>query len=161
MYCPASWIFPNDGRYRYSLSFISLLTYSQVAINISETNVLNLDKYLNLINPNTPILIQTRDPISLLRHSYGRDWSKVQRNYNPNFDLNFNFQEYIDFLKPNKTYMKDNFETLLENTFIMHALLDKIDTSKIVYIDMQDLKTNKVYNTLTKLANQFHFTPPP
>lgn len=160
VYCPASWIFPNDGRYRYSLSFISLLTYSQVAINISETNVLNLDKYLNLINPNTPILIQTRDPISLLRHSYGRDWSKVQRNYNPNFDLNFNFQEYIDFLKPNKTYMKDNFETLLENTFIMHALLDKIDTSKIVYIDMQDLKTNKVYNTLTKLANQFHFTPP-
>lgn len=43
----------------------------------------------------------------------------------------------------------------------MHALLDKIDTIKIVYIDMQDLKTNKVYNTLTKLANQFHFTPPP
>lgn len=160
VYCPTSWVLPNDGCYRYSLNFISLLTYSQVAINISETNVLNLDKYLNLINPDIPILIQTRDPISLLRHSYGRDWSKVQRNYNPNFDLNFNFQEYIDFLKPNKTYMKDNFETLLENTFIMHALLDKIDTSKIVYIDMQDLKTNKVYNTLTKLANQFHFTPP-
>ncbi|HEC1748942.1 TPA: invasion protein, partial [Campylobacter lari] len=106
VYCSASWVSPNNGYYRYNLNFKSLLQYSQTAINISETNILDLDKYLNLISCDIPILIQTRDPISLLKHSYGRDWSKVQRNYNQNFNLNFNYQEYINFLKPNKTYMK-------------------------------------------------------
>lgn len=103
-----------------------------------------MDKYLNLIDCNIPILIQTRDPISLLKHSYGIDWSKVQRNYNQNFNLNFNYQEYINFLKPNKTYMKDDFENLLENTFIMHILLNKINANNITYIDMCNLDEKKL-----------------
>ncbi|WP_257404579.1 DUF2972 domain-containing protein [Campylobacter lari] len=160
VYCPASWVLPNNGYCRYNLNFKSLLQYSQTAINISETNILDLDKYLNLIDCNIPILIQTRDPISLLKHSYGRDWSKVQRNYNQNFNLNFNYQEYINFLKPNKTYMKDDFENLLENTFIMHTLLNKINANNITYIDMCDLDEKKSYDTFINLANKFDFTPP-
>lgn len=145
----------------YNLNFKSLLQYSQTAINISETNILDLDKYLNLIDCNIPILIQTRDPISLLKHSYGIDWSKVQRNYNQNFNLNFNYQEYINFLKPNKTYMKDDFENLLENTFIMHILLNKINANNITYIDMCNLDKKKLMILLLIWQINLILPPPP
>lgn len=40
--------------------------------------------------------------------------------------------------------MKDDFENLLENTFIMHTLLNKINANNITYIDMCDLDEKKL-----------------
>ncbi|WP_291951240.1 DUF2972 domain-containing protein [Campylobacter sp.] len=160
VYCPVSWVLPPQSDHRYSLSFKSLITYYQSAINISEINVAQIDKYLSLIDQDIPILIQVRDPISLLKHSYGRDWSKVKRNYPQDFDLNYDYSFYINFLTPKKTYMKDDFENLLDHTFIIHFLLDKINQNKITYLDMSELSSDNIFNTFTHLAQKFDFTPP-
>ncbi|WP_279176923.1 DUF2972 domain-containing protein [Campylobacter insulaenigrae] len=160
VYCPVSWVLPPRSDYRYSLNFKSLIAYCQSAINISEINVVQIDKYLSLIDQNTPILIQTRDPISLLKHNYGRDWSKVQRNYPQDFDLNCDYNCYIKFLTPQKTFIRNDFETLLENTFIMHFLLDKINHNNITYLDMSELSSDNIFSTFTYLAQKFDFTPP-
>ncbi|QOR00833.1 hypothetical protein [Campylobacter sp. 2014D-0216] len=129
--CPASWILQDNSKYRYMFNFINSFDQN-IAINISEINIHDIEKYLCLLNPDTPILYQVRDPISLLKHSYGRDWSKVERKYKKNFDINCDYTPYIKYLTPNKTCMKDNFENLLDNTFINHYLLNKINTNNIL-----------------------------
>ncbi|WP_161593805.1 DUF2972 domain-containing protein [Campylobacter armoricus] len=159
VFCPASWMLQEDAKYRYMVNFMNFMD-KNIAINISEINIINIEKYLCLLDPKIPILYQVRDPISLLKHSYGRDWSKVQRTYDKNFDLNYDYTLYIKYLTPNKTHMKDDFETLLHDTFFNHYLLQKINTNNIQYIDMNELSNKKSFNTLTKLANNFNFTPP-
>ena len=161
VFCPASWMLENNAKYRYMLNFISCIIKNQSAINISETNIFEFDKYISLIDKNTPILFQVRDPISLLKHSYGRDWSKVERDFNPEFDINYDYSLYINYLTPKKTYMKDDFENLLENTFISWNLIHKLNKDNINYLDMSEISKDKVYNTFINLSNKFDFTPPP
>ncbi|MBF7042760.1 DUF2972 domain-containing protein, partial [Campylobacter volucris] len=157
----ASWMLEEDCKYRYALNFIASMIKNQIAINISEINIKDIDKYLALIDKNTPIIYQARDPISLIKHSYGRDWSKVERRYERVFDINYDYRLYIQYLTPNKTYINDDFEKLLDGTFINHYLLDKINIDKIYYLDMSEISEKNAYNTFIKLANDFSFTPPP
>lgn len=161
VYCYPSWMLEENSKFRYMLNFLALMSKKQVAINISEININDINKYLTLIDKDTPIIYQVRDPISLLKHSYGRDWSKVRRNYQKEFDINYDYKLYIKYLTPSKTYMNDDFENLLKDTFINHYLLSKINKDKIYYLDMSEISINKAYDTFINLANKFNFTPPP
>ncbi len=47
-------------------------TIAQYAINISEINLPYFDKYLSLLDFNSKIICGVRDPMGLLKHSWGK-----------------------------------------------------------------------------------------
>ncbi|HEC2843417.1 TPA: invasion protein, partial [Campylobacter jejuni] len=98
--CFASWVLPPDAKERYCLNYMCLNdnTITQYAINISEINLPYFDKYLSLLDFNSKIICGVRDPIGILKHNWGRDWSKVLRNYPSEFNLTYDWRYYIDYL---------------------------------------------------------------
>ncbi|HEE8992090.1 TPA: invasion protein, partial [Campylobacter jejuni] len=98
--CFASWVLPPNSKERYCINYMCLNdnTIAQYAINISEINLPYFDKYLSLLDFNSKIICGVRDPIGLLKHSWGRDWSKVLRNYPPEFNLTYDWRYYINYL---------------------------------------------------------------
>ncbi|WP_246023088.1 hypothetical protein [Campylobacter estrildidarum] len=133
----------------------------QYAINISELNIPNFDKFLNLLDPNAQIICGVRDPIGILKHNWGRDWTKVSRNYPRDFNLTYDYRNYIEFLTHNKkTEIKVDFEELNNGVFILNFLLRYFNQDKIYYLDMNSIIPDNAFKTLDFLARKFSFTPP-
>ncbi|KGI55170.1 DUF2972 domain-containing protein, partial [Campylobacter sp. MIT 97-5078] len=134
--------------------------FKNLALNLSELNVKDFDKFLALLDKNTNIIYALRDPISLLKHCVGRDWSKVERNFVPEFDLSFDFRAYLEFLRHKKPKISINFSELKNSSFLAHALLPHFDLSKVHFMDMSELSFDKAEETMKNLALKFNFTQP-
>ncbi|MBZ7935529.1 DUF2972 domain-containing protein [Campylobacter sp. B0100352/1] len=161
--CFPSWTSPNDAKERYCIHYMYLNSnIDQYAINISELNIPNFDKFLNLLDPNAQIICGVRDPIGILKHNWGRDWTKVSRNYPRDFNLTYDYRNYIEFLTHNKkTEIKVDFEELNNGVFILNFLLRYFNQDKIYYLDMNSIIPENAFKTLDFLAQKFSFTPPP
>lgn len=123
--CFASWVLPPDSKERYCINYMCLNdnTIAQYAINISEINLPYFDKYLSLLDFNSKIICGVRDPIGLLKHSWGRDWSKVLRNYPPEFNLT------MEEIRQSKAF--DTMNLLAINFNFTPPHKDKLDLFKI------------------------------
>lgn len=160
--CFPSWTSPEDAKERYCMHYMHLNSnIKQYAINISELNIPNFDKFLALLNPNSKIICSVRDPISILKHNWGRDWTKITRNYPRDFDLTYDYRTYIKFLTHNvKTEIKVDFEELNNSVFILNFLLQYFNKEQIYYLDMNSIIPKNAFKTLDFLARKFSFTPP-
>ncbi|EKH7236566.1 DUF2972 domain-containing protein [Campylobacter coli] len=101
-----------------------------------------------------------RDPIGILKHNWGRDWSKVQRNFQNEFDLTYDYRNYINFLNHKKPEIKINLEELNYSVFIINYLSKYFNQEYIYYLDMEKIKTKNAFQTMEDLAFRFGFTPP-
>ena len=128
------------------------------AINISELNVPNCNKYLSLLDSKSQVLCGVRDPISLLKHCVGRDWTKVKRKFEPHINLTYDFRFILEFLRHKKPNISFDFEELKQSSFMLHSLLTYFES--IHFIDMSELSYENAYNTVSNLANKFGFSPP-
>lgn len=160
--CFASWVLPNDAKERYCINYMCLNdnTIKQYAINISEINLPYFDKYLSLIDYNCDIICGVRDPIGILKHNWGRDWSKVQRNYQTQFNLTYDWRHYIHFLSHQNHQIKIDLNELQNGVFIFSYLLKYFNQDNIYYLDMEEISHTKAFNTMNLLAKKFNFTPP-
>ncbi|MCX2750573.1 DUF2972 domain-containing protein [Campylobacter sp. MIT 21-1682] len=156
VFCQASWVLPNDAKERYCFQYMCLNSthIQEQALNISELDVKDFGKYLSLFDSEVKIICGVRDPISLLKHCLGRDWSKVERKFEPNINLTYDFRKIIEFLRHRKPDIEIDFTLLKQSSFMLHNLLDKF--SSIRFIDMSEFS----YDTLSSLAVDFCFSPP-
>ncbi|MBM0636966.1 DUF2972 domain-containing protein [Campylobacter sp. VicNov18] len=159
--CFPSWVLPHDAKERYCIHHMYLNNdkINQYAINISEINLPYFDKFLSLIDYNSNILCGVRDPIGILKHNWGRDWSKVQRNYPCEFNLTYDWRYYIHFLTHQNHAIKIDFKELQEGVFILDYLLKYFNKNNIHYLDMEEISQTKALNTMNCLAKRFDFTP--
>ncbi|HEB9337434.1 TPA: DUF2972 domain-containing protein [Campylobacter coli] len=162
VFCLASWMLPYDAKERYCINYMCLndKNISDQAINISELNIINLEKYLALLDPHSKVICGIRDPIGILKHNWGRDWSKVQRNFQNEFDLTYDYRNYINFLNHKKPEIKINLEELNYSVFIINYLSKYFNQEYIYYLDMEKIKTKNAFQTMEDLAFRFGFTPP-
>ncbi|QMX69121.1 DUF2920 family protein [Campylobacter jejuni] len=160
--CFASWVLPPDSKERYCINYMCLNdnTIAQYAINISEINLPYFDKYLSLLDFNSKIICGVRDPIGLLKHSWGRDWSKVLRNYPPEFNLTYDWRYYINYLTHQNHKIKIDINELQQGVFIISYLLKYFNKDNVYYLDMEEIRQSKAFDTMNLLAINFNFTPP-
>ncbi|EAI0691208.1 DUF2972 domain-containing protein, partial [Campylobacter coli] len=160
--CFASWVLPSDAKERYCINHMCLNdnAISQYAINISEINLPYFDKYLSLLNFNSKIICGVRDPIGILKHNWGRDWSKVLRNYPSEFNLTYDWRYYINYLTHQNNKIKIDINELQQGVFIISYLLKYFNKDNVYYLDMEEIRQSKALNTMNLLAANFNFTPP-
>ncbi|EAI2194020.1 DUF2972 domain-containing protein [Campylobacter jejuni] len=160
--CFASWVLPPDAKERYCLNYMCLNdnTITQYAINISEINLPYFDKYLSLLDFNSKIICGVRDPIGILKHNWGRDWSKVLRNYPSEFNLTYDWRYYIDYLAHQNHKIKIDINELQQGVFIISYLLKYFNKDNVYYLDMEEIRQSKAFDTMNLLAINFNFTPP-
>ncbi|EDP4423924.1 DUF2972 domain-containing protein, partial [Campylobacter jejuni] len=160
--CFASWVLPPDAKERYCLNYMCLNdnTITQYAINISEINLPYFDKYLSLLDFNSKIICGVRDPIGILKHNWGRDWSKVLRNYPSEFNLTYDWCYYIDYLTHQNHKIKIDINELQQGVFIISYLLKYFNKDNVYYLDMEEIRQSKAFDTMNLLAINFNFTPP-
>ncbi|TBR81180.1 DUF2972 domain-containing protein [Campylobacter novaezeelandiae] len=160
--CFPSWMLENDAKNRYCFlhTYLNNPNFINQGINLSELNVKDLEKFLYLLDDSIPCIIGVRDPIGILKHCLGRNWNKVQRNYEPMFNLTYDWHSYIDFLTHEKTEIKWDFKDLENNVFIIQKLIKILNPKNITYIDMSEFSEEKAFDTLTKLAQNLSLTPP-
>lgn len=161
--CFASWVLENNAKSRYCFlhTYLNNPNIINQGINLSELNVKDLEKFLYLLDNSVPCIIGVRDPIGILKHCFGRNWDKVQRNYEPEFNLTYDWHSYIDFLTHKKTKIKWDFKDLENNVFIIQKLIKILDPKNITYVDMSEFSEEKAFDTLSKLAKNLSLTPPP
>ncbi len=162
VFCLASWMLPYDAKERYCINYMCLndKNIPNQAINISELNIAHFEKYLALLDPNSKIICGIRDPIGILKHTWGRDWSKVQRNFQNEFNLTYDYRNYIHFLTHRNTKIEVNLEQLNHSAFIINFLLNRFNKEQVYYLDMEEIKPKNAFETMKNLAFKFDFTPP-
>lgn len=160
--CIPSWILPADSKERYCIHHMCLINNAnpQYAINIAEINLPDFDKFLALLDFNSKIICGVRDPIGILRHTWGRDWSKVLRDYPPEFNLTYDWRHYIRFLTHQNKELKIDKNELTNSGFIIAYLLKHFNENNISYVDMEEIKPQKALNTMNSLSKKFSLTPP-
>ncbi|WP_300675815.1 DUF2972 domain-containing protein, partial [Helicobacter sp. UBA3407] len=121
-------------------------------------------KYLCLVSQPKAILWSVRCPIGLLKHALGVDWGnrwwRKDKEVQQTFNLTYNWNKYIEWLRYNKPTINPNFESLKSNLFIMNALSSHFNLDKVYYLDMSAISHQKAFETLESLSKIFGFSPP-
>ncbi|EOH7009037.1 DUF2972 domain-containing protein, partial [Campylobacter jejuni] len=143
----------------------SIITYGQYSLTQGMNNI---GKYLTLINK-IPILFLVRDPISRLKTGVNHpilnpksmkeiclnnDYSDVFKNkmYVGDIGKNFYYSE-----KPSMKYLP---RWINEDTMYQTSLCLLFSNRDITYIDMEEIKPAKAFDTMCDLANKFGFKKP-
>ncbi|TKX30061.1 invasion protein, partial [Campylobacter sp. MIT 12-5580] len=161
-----SWGLTFDSKKRYCFYFQNLCDtkIKNQAINISECHLPCFNKFLFLLDTNKPILFGVRDPIGILKHCVGRDFSyaiNTKKELPIEFNLTFDYRCYLDFLRHIKTKINFNFAGLKNtSSFFSQFLSKRINFNTINYIDMSEITPDKAFQTLSNLAKQFSFPAP-
>ncbi|ECO1974016.1 DUF2972 domain-containing protein, partial [Campylobacter jejuni] len=143
----------------------SIITYGQYSLTQGMNNI---SKYLTLINK-IPILFLVRDPISRLKTGVNHpilnpksmkeiclnnDYSDVFKNkmYVGDIGKNFYYSE-----KPSMKYLP---RWINEDTMYQTSLCLLFSNRDITYIDMEEIKPTKAFDTMCDLADKFGFKKP-
>ncbi|MGI7918951.1 DUF2972 domain-containing protein [Campylobacter jejuni] len=143
----------------------SIITYGQYSLTQGMNNI---GKYLTLINK-IPILFLVRDPISRLKTGVNHpilnpksmkeiclnnDYSDVFKNkmYVGDIGKNFYYSE-----KPSMKYLP---RWINKDTMYQTSLCLLFSNRDITYIDMEEIKPAKAFDTMCDLANKFGFKKP-
>ncbi|WHN18047.1 DUF2972 domain-containing protein [Campylobacter jejuni] len=121
----------------------------------------DLERFLNLLNKNKPVLYLVRDPISRLKTGLNHINLKVNRL--DRFDLDTPIERVLDretyyFESPLPTC--DHIKTYwiyAESFFRLKFLTQFFKTEKITYLDMTSIKPEYAYHTFSQLNALYHF----
>ncbi|MBS4331579.1 DUF2972 domain-containing protein, partial [Campylobacter vulpis] len=168
--CANSWI--GDDREYYKENY-TLLRHSKgdFWIWIIHYAFFHYKKTLQLLDPNAPLLILVRDPISVWKHLINHQ-SGSSRTKNV-FSLDDDYALLIpDILYTRAFYENEKYKSEkstapnLENLHLHSGTMVFDDVRKIIahkevfYIDMQEIMPQNAFKTLSYLANKFHFNAP-
>ncbi|MFB1639905.1 DUF2972 domain-containing protein, partial [Campylobacter sp. MRC_CM3] len=144
----------------------NVVAYSQFSLSY---NMKDFDKFFKLIDKKIPILFLVRDPISRLKTGTNHPIA------NPNSikDLNLNTNVYDVF--KNKMYVGDfgkNFcyseepsmkylpRWIINDILFQTSLINFLRYRDIFYLDMEEIKPARAFDTMCDLADKFNFKKP-
>ncbi|MBZ7970802.1 DUF2972 domain-containing protein, partial [Campylobacter sp. RM3125] len=144
----------------------NIIVYSQLSLSY---NMKDFDKFFKLIDKKIPILFLVRDPISRLKTGINHPIA------NPNSikDLNLNTNVYDVF--KNKMYVGDfgkNFcyseepsmkylpRWIINDILFQTSLINFLRYRDIFYLDMEEIKPARAFDTMCVLADKFNFEKP-
>ncbi|ELK8554594.1 DUF2972 domain-containing protein, partial [Campylobacter jejuni] len=121
----------------------------------------DLERFLNLLNKNKPVLYLVRDPISRLKT--GLNHIDLKANRLDRFDLDTPIERVLDretyyFESPLPTC--DHIKTYwiyAESFFRLNFLTQFFKIEKITYLDMTSIKPEYAYHTFSQLNTLYHF----
>ncbi|EDP3185181.1 TPA: DUF2972 domain-containing protein [Campylobacter jejuni] len=121
----------------------------------------DLERFLNLLNKNKPVLYLVRDPISRLKT--GLNHINLKANRLDRFDLDTPIERVLDretyyFESPLPTC--DHIKTYwiyAESFFRLNFLTQFFKIEKITYLDMTSIKPEYAYHTFSQLNALYHF----
>ncbi|MCV3549395.1 DUF2972 domain-containing protein [Campylobacter sp. CNRCH_2013_0671h] len=149
-----------------NLDKYAIITYGQYSLS-QGLNI--ICKYLNLVKINIPIVFLVRDPISRLKTGVNHpilnpksekdlclnsDYRKVFKNKMYVGDIGRKFY-YAD--KPSMKYLP---RWINDDTIYQTSLCNMMPSENITYIDMEEIKPEKAFDTMCALANKFGFNKP-
>ncbi|HDZ4937009.1 TPA: DUF2972 domain-containing protein, partial [Campylobacter jejuni] len=132
-------------------------------------NTLYREKFLSLFLKRATILFLVRDPISRLKTAVNHhtnnpdkdvrlfnlssDFNKILncKKYGANIVGNFTDDPMIEYL---------NFWFFTDRWFLYNSFLSSIKNFKVFYIDMEEIKPTKAFDTMCVLADKFGFKKP-
>ncbi|TEY09671.1 DUF2972 domain-containing protein [Campylobacter sp. US18a] len=143
----------------------SIITYGQYSLTQGMNNI---GKYLALINK-IPIIFLVRDPISRLKtgvnHPILNPKSMKEIYLNSDYNDVFKNKMYVgdigkNFYYSEKPSMKYLPRWINEDTMCQTSLCLLFSNRDIAYIDMEEIKPAKAFDTMCNLADKFGFKKP-
>ncbi|RTJ57632.1 DUF2972 domain-containing protein [Campylobacter jejuni] len=132
-------------------------------------NTLYREKFLSLFFKKVPILLLVRDPISRLKTAVNHHTNNPDKDVRL-FNLSSDFNKILNCKKygtsivgkfanaPMIEYL--NFWFFTDRWFLYNSLLSSIKNFKVFYIDMEEIKPTKAFDTMCVLADKFGFKKP-
>ncbi|EDO9712371.1 DUF2972 domain-containing protein, partial [Campylobacter jejuni] len=142
----------------------NILYYTEWGLNMP-----NREKFLSLFFKKVPILLLVRDPISRLKTAVNHHTNNPDKDVRL-FNLSSDFNKILNCKKygtsivgkfanaPMIEYL--NFWFFTDRWFLYNSLLSSIKNFKVFYIDMEEIKPAKAFDTMCDLANKFGFKKP-
>ncbi|HGG0464556.1 TPA: DUF2972 domain-containing protein, partial [Campylobacter jejuni] len=132
-------------------------------------NTLYREKFLSLFLKKVIILFLVRDPISRLKTAVNHHTNNPDKDIRL-FNLSSDFNKILNCKKygtsivgkfanaPMIEYL--NFWFFTDRWFLYNSLLSSIRNFEVFYIDMEEIKPAKAFDTMCDLANKFGFKKP-
>ncbi len=132
-------------------------------------NTLYREKFLSLFLKKVIILFLVRDPISRLKTAVNHHTNNPDKDVRL-FNLSSDFNKILNCKKygtsivgkfanaPMIEYL--NFWFFTDRWFLYNSLLSSIRNFEVFYIDMEEIKPAKAFDTMCDLANKFGFKKP-
>ncbi|OEW07771.1 capsular biosynthesis protein, partial [Campylobacter sp. BCW_6871] len=132
-------------------------------------NTLYREKFLSLFLKKVIILFLVRDPISRLKTAVNHHTNNPNKDVRL-FNLSSDFNKILNCKKygtsivgkfanaPMIEYL--NFWFFTDRWFLYNSLLSSIKNFKVFYIDMEEIKPAKAFDTMCVLADKFGFKKP-
>ncbi|HEC1885142.1 TPA: DUF2972 domain-containing protein, partial [Campylobacter jejuni] len=143
---------------------INILYYTEWGLN-----ALYREKFLSLFFKKVPIVFLVRDPISRLKTAVNHHTNNPDKDIRL-FNLTLDFNKILNCKKygtnmvgnfanaPMIEYLKFWFFT--DRWFLYNSFLSYVKNFKVFYIDMEEIKPTKAFDTMCYLANKFGFKKP-
>ncbi|TXE78381.1 DUF2972 domain-containing protein, partial [Campylobacter peloridis] len=163
--------FHRDFGKSYVVNYNSFLKRKQNILYYTEygLNVKNRNKFLLLLCQNN-IVFLVRDPISRLKHAANHHSHNPNQNNDLNLTCNFDMLYSMKLYHTNVKGICSSSPTIESlqiwlNTnrwFLYLSFLESLKLKKlnITYIDMEEIKPEKAFDTMCVLANKFGFSKP-
>ncbi|MGX3043854.1 DUF2972 domain-containing protein [Helicobacter sp. T3_23-1056] len=157
----------------YHKTTISIFFYYQMFFHWDKKNAL---KFQKIITKKVPLLFLVRCPISQIKtclNHHNNDYGRAIQ-YVKNFNLTY--KDSVDDLIPKATYLYSNdykpsygflldnpgnlasIESVLAKDSMLEAFIDNI--SYVYCVEFNDLKSDKAFDTFSKMAHIFDFDKP-
>ena len=163
-----NYLFGYDALLKNEPTILNFTAYSTAGNDYFN----ELEKYLYLVNPKTPVLCLVRDPVPRLKVSLnnhlGRDYfgiEKLQYHFSENDNLQGFENRFIYLLAPNKSF-KDRVEYSLtkNNTFRYSDLYEKMLALGFHHFDFLDIQNiiepADIFDLMMTLSKIYDFPPP-
>ncbi|MGH2327874.1 DUF2972 domain-containing protein, partial [Campylobacter taeniopygiae] len=143
---------------------INILYYTEWGLNMP-----NREKFLSLFFKKVPILFLVRDPISRLKTAVNHHTNNPEKDIRL-INLTLNFNKILDCKKygtntagkfsnfPMIEYLKFWFFT--DRWFLYNSFLSSVGNFEAYYLDMEEIKPARAFDTMCDLADKFNFEKP-
>ncbi|MCC8300005.1 DUF2972 domain-containing protein, partial [Campylobacter sp. VicNov18] len=144
----------------------NIISYSQYTLSYCLSDFV---KFFKLITKKVPIIFLVRDPIARLKtganHCISSPKSIKDINLNTDYNDIFKNKMYVGGIGKNFCYTEspsmDYLPRWINNdTLFQTSCIDFFVFKELIYIDMQDIKPTKAFDTICTLANKFGFEKP-
>ncbi|WP_337201406.1 DUF2972 domain-containing protein, partial [Campylobacter sp. W0014] len=164
-------VHPMHCRYYDFYAFLqkkqfNIIVYSQLSLSY---NMKDFDKFFKLIDKKVPILFLVRDPISRLKtgtnHPIANPNSIKDLNLNTNIYDVFKNKMYVGDFGKNFCYseepsMKYLPRWIIDDILFQTSLINFLLHRDIFYLDMEEIKPARAFDTMCDLADKFNFEKP-
>lgn len=120
---------------------------------------LDRDKFFALLPRDVPLIMQVRDPISLIKttfHKSGGVGTRATLNLNSDFNA---LSPYISW-NGHKRELMPVYDSFKIQSFIYHSLLKSIASPCVYYVDFDDISKDRALDTMENIASAFSLHAP-